>query len=106
MRRLTAGQMVTLPWQWQGPTHQLDEHENEWWELRIAELPEFFVAASTHEEVIAEASVALQAFLESYLSRGESPPLPDLPKLAASEFNGEMEDALEPYARDRALQVA
>jgi predicted RNase H-like HicB family nuclease len=55
-----------------------DEHGNEWWEIRIEELPDFFVAARTRDEAIAEAAPALAAFLESYLGRGELPPLPEV----------------------------
>lgn len=44
------------------------------------ELPQFFVAAPTKDEVIAEYGEALTAFLESYTEHGEEPPaLPDPP---------------------------
>jgi hypothetical protein len=70
--------MVGLPWRWLGPTHERDEHGNEWWEVRIEELPEFFVAMPTSQAAIAEVGPALTAFLDSYLSQGETPPLPDV----------------------------
>lgn len=76
MLKLTAGQMVSLPWRWQGPSHEKDPHGNEWWEVRIEELPDFFVAAPTHDAAIVEAGPALEAFLESYVSEGELPPMP------------------------------
>lgn len=99
MLRLTSGQMVGLPWRWVGPTHERDEAGNEWWELRIEELPDFFVAAETHEGVIAEASAALTAFLESYVGAGETPPLPAV--------FGDAREVPEEYgARLRELQVA
>lgn len=76
MRKLTPGQMVSLPWRWRGPTSERDHQGNEWWELRIEELPEFFVASPSREGAIAEAGAALEAFLGSYDSRSELPPLP------------------------------
>lgn len=78
MSGLTAAQMVAFPWAWQGPgrTPQRDAHGNEWFEIRIVELPDFYVAAPTADQVIAEAGPALEAFLDSYLQEGEQPPLP------------------------------
>ena len=76
MPRLTARDMVGLRWSWVGPKLERDEHGNEWYELRIAELPEFFVAAPTAEVARAEAAHALEAFLDSYVRAGEEPPLP------------------------------
>lgn len=79
MRGLTASQLVSLPWAWQGPGRQpqRDVHGNEWFEIRIAELPEFFVAATTAEQAIADAGPALEAFIDSFLQANELPPLPD-----------------------------
>ena len=74
--RLTAARMVALPWSWTGPTEERDEHGNTWWEARIEELPDFMVAGESAQEVIAEAGSALEAFLASYVDRGEIPPLP------------------------------
>jgi predicted RNase H-like HicB family nuclease len=76
MREVTAGLMVALPWAWVGPTKEKDEHGNVWYELRVEELPDFFVAAESEEAAIAEAGAALESFLESYLKTGEAPPLP------------------------------
>jgi hypothetical protein len=56
MPRLTARDMVGLRWSWIGPKLERDEHGNEWYELRIAELPEFFVAAPTAEAARVEAA--------------------------------------------------
>ena len=38
-------------------------------------------AASTYDEVIAELRPALRAFLQSYIERGQTPPLPTDPTL-------------------------
>ena len=76
MREVTANLMVGLPWSWVGPTEEKDEHGNVWHELRVEELPDFFVAADSAKAVIAQAGAALEAFLESYLEQGQQPPLP------------------------------
>jgi hypothetical protein len=80
MREVTSGVLVALPWSWQGPTHMRDAEGNEWWEIRVAELEDFYVAAPTHEQAIAEAGPALEAFLDSFENREEMP----LPKRIAS----------------------
>jgi predicted RNase H-like HicB family nuclease len=49
--------------------------------MTVEELPDFFVAASTYDEVIAELRPALRAFLQSYAERGEPVPLPANPTL-------------------------
>jgi len=71
----TIDELVRLPWTWQGPTLR-KEDDAEYWELRIAELRDFFVAGETRDEVVWEALPALRGFLDSYLSNGELPPLP------------------------------
>jgi predicted RNase H-like HicB family nuclease len=76
MREVTAQLMVALPWAWVGPTKENDEHGNAWYELRVEELPEFFVAADSEVAAIAEAGAALEAFLDAYLQQGDMPPLP------------------------------
>jgi predicted RNase H-like HicB family nuclease len=94
---MTPAQLVALPWAWRGPTRERDDYGSEWFEIRIAELDEFFVAAGTPEEAVAQASPALEAFLDSYLSQGERPPLPAV-------FEGA--ELPEPFTRVRGLQVA
>jgi predicted RNase H-like HicB family nuclease len=49
--------------------------------MTVEELPDFFVAASTYDEVIAELRAALRAFLQSYAERGEPIPIPTNPTL-------------------------
>ncbi len=72
----TAAQLYRLPWAIQGPTRRTDEHDNRWWEIRIAELPEFFVAGETRDEVMNDYPDALTTFLEGYTERNELPPIP------------------------------
>ena len=75
MRALTITEMLVLPWTWKGPTRVGDNDEGHF-ELRIKELPDFFLAAATEVELMRELKPALQAFLASYLERNERPPLP------------------------------
>jgi predicted RNase H-like HicB family nuclease len=65
-----------LAWDWQGPTKQRDDQGNTWWEIRIRELPDFLVAEESPEAARAAVAEALEAFIDSYLSRGEEPPRP------------------------------
>ena len=69
--------MVGLSWTWRGPEARSEGFGNEWFELRIAELPAFFVAAPTKEEARGEAAAALEAFLASYEASGETAPRPE-----------------------------
>ncbi len=76
MKRLKAmvDLLTKMPWTWRGPI-EVDDEEVAYYELRIAELPDFFVAGSSPSEVNAEREEALRAFLASYVERGEAPPL-------------------------------
>jgi len=68
---------VRAGWTWIGPTPIGDPGAPEYFELRIAQLPDFLLAATTAEELFAELKAALRAFFESYAERGEAlPPLP------------------------------
>jgi predicted RNase H-like HicB family nuclease len=75
-----AEALAALPWSWQGPS-PLPADEGPGFELRITELPDFFVAGATKEETLREAVPALVAFLESYVQGGQQPPLPAEPAL-------------------------
>ncbi len=66
--------LMKMPWTWKGPT-QVQDEEGPYYELRITELPGFFVAGSSPDAVNAEKEEALRAFLASYVERGEAPPL-------------------------------
>ncbi len=68
--------LMGLPWGYVGP-RLVVEDGMEHWEIQIRELPDFFVAGATRDEVLNELRPALRAFLESYLARGETPPLPE-----------------------------
>jgi len=46
------------------------------WEIRVEELPEFFVAGETRDEVLREYLPALEAYLDSFIEAKELPPLP------------------------------
>jgi predicted RNase H-like HicB family nuclease len=67
--------MAGLGWTWEGP-RQVTEDGVTHFELTVRELPDFFVAGHTRDEVLTEARPALAAFLQSYVENGESPPLP------------------------------
>lgn len=71
----TARHRALMTWTVEGPTLQ-EEDGQKWYELRIPQLPDFFVAAETVEAIWVEYPLALEAFLESYLARGETMPRP------------------------------
>jgi predicted RNase H-like HicB family nuclease len=71
-----ASRYVGLAWDWQGPTERHDGQGNTWWEIRIRELPDFLVAEESPEAARAAVAEALEAFIDSYLSRDETPPRP------------------------------
>jgi hypothetical protein len=75
MSGLNASELLMLPWSIVGPCAVDDGQGNRHFEIRIRELPDFFVAGATESEVLYDFRPALLAFLESYA--GE--PLPDLP---------------------------
>lgn len=75
----TLDDLLRMPWTIRGPRHVVESQEaggNEWWEIRVEELPDFFVADVNREQVLAEYLPALSTFFESYTNRGELPPLP------------------------------
>ncbi len=67
--------LMQQPWTWIGPRFVQDP-AGDHFEMRIAELPDFFVAGDSAEEIKREAPDALRAFLGSFVSEGELPPLP------------------------------
>lgn len=69
MRHLPA------PWTWVGPKRTEDEG-GVYFTLRVVELEGFLVAARTEEEVRAEAEIALEGFLDSFVARGDPLPSP------------------------------
>lgn len=71
-----AKDLMWLPWGIRGPTFCRDEHGNEWWEMRVEELPGFLVANETREGVMNDYTDALESFLASYTEHGELPPVP------------------------------
>lgn len=72
---MAISEMLAQPWNWQGPKRVLDE-AGEHYEMRIAELPDFFLAAKTREELFTELLPALGAYLHSFVDRGETVPSP------------------------------
>jgi predicted RNase H-like HicB family nuclease len=74
----TLDELMDLPWTWQGPREVRDDGTH--WEIQVAELPDFFVAGESYDEVLRELPTALRAFLASYLDRGETPPIPKHPE--------------------------
>jgi predicted RNase H-like HicB family nuclease len=69
---LSLGQLVRLPWTFQGPSRDPDGG----FVIRIGELPGFVVAAETRHQVFEDLRPALKAFLASYTEHGETPTLP------------------------------
>lgn len=67
--------LMAEPWNWIGP-NEVRDPEGAYFEKRVLELPDFFVAGRTREEVEGEALEALKAFLQSFLDRNELPPRP------------------------------
>ena len=76
MPRMTVTDMLAQPWNWQGPKRITEQDGSEHYEMRIEELPDFFVAGTTREEVFAELLPALSAYLHSFIDRGETVPSP------------------------------
>jgi predicted RNase H-like HicB family nuclease len=74
---MNAGDYLMLPWTVNGPAQVTDEHGNTHYEMRVMELPDFLVAASSEAEALHDFRSALTAFLESYSNEGEVPPVPD-----------------------------
>jgi hypothetical protein len=75
MSGVNAAELLMLPWSILGPRAVDDGQGNRHFEIRVKELPDFFVAGATESEVLYDFKPALLAFLESYT--GE--PLPTLP---------------------------
>ena len=73
---MELNKLTHLPWGWQGPTEVRQPGTASYFEIRIRELPDFFVAGATREEALAQSGPALRAFLQSYVDNGEIPPLP------------------------------
>lgn len=74
---MNAGDYLMLPWTIRGPARVTDEHGNTHYEMRVRELPDFLVAASSEAEALHDFRSALLIFLESYTNEGEVPPVPD-----------------------------
>ena len=74
---MNARDYLMLPWAIRGPAKVTDEHGNTHYEMRVRELPDFLLAASSEGEALYEFGDALTAFLESYLCEGEVPPVPN-----------------------------
>jgi len=77
MSGANAREYLMYPWSIRGPFSVTDEHGNAHYEMRIAELPDFLVAGLSESEVLYEFKPALLAFLQSYTSEGQAPPLPN-----------------------------
>lgn len=76
---MTINELMRARWSVRGPRRVVDG-ETAHWEIRVDELPDFFVAAESPDEALDEYLPALKAFLESYLEAGEQPTLPPAPK--------------------------
>jgi predicted RNase H-like HicB family nuclease len=76
MSVMSAQAYFYLPWSIRGPVEIVDGEGNRHYEIRVSELPDFFVAGRTESEVLYAFKKALLAFLESYINEGEVPPHP------------------------------
>lgn len=79
MPRFALVDLMRMPWTFS--RRECREGEAIHFELRIAELPDFFLAGTTRQELLDELRPALSTFLDSYLSQGEDPPTPQHPEL-------------------------
>lgn len=70
--------LVGRAWQWIGPA-KVDCDGEEYFELRIRELPDFLVVGRTRAEVLSEALPALRIFLDSYAGGTAPVPTPARP---------------------------
>jgi hypothetical protein len=73
---MSLDDMLQLSWTWDGPRRVESTEDGSYYEIRVKELPEFFVAGATADEVIAGSLPALRSFLQSFIDHGEQPPLP------------------------------
>jgi len=76
---MVAPDHLVLPWSIRGPARVTDEHGDTHYEMRVRELPDFLLAASSEAETLNEFRSALLAFLESHTNEGEVPLVPDGP---------------------------
>ncbi len=76
---------LTLPWT---IVHSEHHDDGDYVALEIEELPGFLVAARTDKELEEQFWPALEAFLLSYVERGEVPPLPAEAEPLASDQPG------------------
>jgi predicted RNase H-like HicB family nuclease len=73
---MSVEELLNLRWSWQGPERK-EVDGDVYYEATIAELPDFFVAGETQNEVVSEMKPALRAYLESFIEHGD--PLPGMP---------------------------
>lgn len=66
MSEPTVATLLRMPWTIQGPTPCSDFHANRWHEVRVKELPGFWVAGATADEAVNDYIPALTAYLESF----------------------------------------
>ncbi len=69
--------LLAMGWTYVGPT-RIQDGRDVWWEIRVKELPDFFVAGEDREGALRELRPALEAFLSSYLEAGDEVPIPAL----------------------------
>lgn len=74
---LTTEELMRMPWTIKGPTlRRPTDGSEEWWDILVEELPDFFVAGDTRDQVIEEYPDALYSFLATYAHPEELPPVP------------------------------
>lgn len=71
---MNSQELLCLPWTYR--VNPVVDGDVRYFELRIDELPDFFVALEPGQNVAAELQDALASFVESYTALGEMPPMP------------------------------
>ena len=79
-----ANVLAALPWTYLGPIKK-EVDGRVWFELRIAELPDFFLASESAAELFREVRPALVTFVLSYLEHNEQLPHPPVRWLFGSQ---------------------
>jgi len=72
-------ELMSAGWSVTGPT-MVDEGGEVHWEIRVPELPDFFVAGATREEALDEFLPAFRAFIECVVDGGDVMPRPAQPR--------------------------
>ena len=84
------------PWTWQATRVQYDGET--FFELRVAELPDFLVASDAVDELLQMRADALEVFLLSYLEHGQTPPFPQRARVVQASNSPRVESNASSFA--------